>query len=110
MQLAAATGGTFQIYNADLPIPAAAANIVRTATAAAAAAGGTSGSQNAAGGAAAAGGGEAASATAVGGTRVWDDELGAFAAVDLAKEDAATRDERLWAEQQMKALRLANKR
>ncbi|WIA16292.1 hypothetical protein OEZ85_012995 [Tetradesmus obliquus] len=107
-QLAAATGGTFQIYNADLPIPAAAANIVRNATAAAAAgAGGASSSQNAAG---AAGGGEAASAAAVGGTRVWDDELGAFVAVDLAKEDAATRDERLWAEQQMTALRLANKR
>jgi hypothetical protein len=46
----------------------------------------------------------------VGGTRVWDSERGAFVAVDLASEDAATREERLWAEQQMEALRLANKR
>jgi hypothetical protein len=91
-QLAAATGGTFQIYNADLPTPAAAANIVRNATAAPAAAG------------------EGADAVSVGGTRVWDSERGAFVAVDLATEDAATREERLWAEQQMKALRLANKR
>jgi hypothetical protein len=98
-QLAAATGGTFQVYNADLPVPAAAANIVRNAAAA-----GASGSQDAAAG------GENASPAAVGGTRVWDSELGAFVAVDLAKDDAATRDERLWGEQQMKALRLANKR
>lgn len=101
-QLSAATGGTYQVYNADLPVPAAAAAIIKNAAA------GTG--QKAAAGSAGPAADSSTATPAVGVPRVWDSKLGGFVAVDLANEDAATRDERLWAEQQLKSLRLANKK
>lgn len=89
------------MYNADLPVAAASAALVRAARQ---------------------GGGQLHSqctpiaaegrkvAAACGNRKVWDASLQSFVAVDSQKEDEATRDERQWAEEKLKQRRLDNKR
>lgn len=96
--LAAATGGTFQVYNADLPVPAAAAAVVRNAK---------GDTQQLVKQLAAA---EVPSEEAVGAPKAWDSGLGAFVAVNLENEEPATRAERHWAESKLKQRRWDNKR